>query len=187
MLLLQKDNSGARQTWIKTHFKNIRISKYITPENSGAAALSIAWKWILSFSRQVPQFNKGNAHHIKFLLAAVIGNGCAKDVLTQIPVKKQTFQELCAELEAAVQDDCRNKVSAVKDQMEVKNDITYMIHYALQCHTRRPRHFKPSRFTKYILFQEQLQIISYQKLFSPWKFYSCSYQSYSWTKLQSRA
>ena len=95
-------NSPVRQTRVKNYLNSLRLSSYISQGVEASAALSKIYKSVIKLSKQAPRSHQGDAHKFEFLRNAVVGMPWSNEPLSQVATHNLTFQQLYAELEAAL-------------------------------------------------------------------------------------
>lgn len=127
-------NSAVRQTRVKNYLNSLRITSFTAEGTEVSAALSNLYKAIIKLSRQAPRSHQGDAHKVEFLRNAVVGMPWSSEPLSRVATHSLTFQQLYAELEAALQLDKESKLATLRDQVQIQRKVaipeeTLGIHY----------------------------------------------------------
>ena len=117
-MLENEYNSPVRQTRVKNYLNSLRVSSYITQGVESSAALSKIYNSVIKLSRQAPRSHQGDAHKVEFLRNAVVGMPWSNEPLSRVATHNLTFQQLYAELEAALQLDKEAALANLQDTGE---------------------------------------------------------------------
>lgn len=120
-VLMEKEyNSVSRQNRVGAYLRNLRVSKYITPDCAVNDALEKVHEEISKLTPQGPSHCRLEKHKMEYLQNAVIGYPWAKEACSRANAGLLKYHEFYNQLESAVQLEQEEKVGRLRDQKHLR-------------------------------------------------------------------